>query len=136
MATPEDEFDPHWSLLEAIVEEILTPALARTSNQIGKPFVARVAVWVRDTEIPKFSLSPTDRGHYDVEENTDVRIRFRQTIKATRHLFSIQVQHAEAWRQQKLSGIWIKGDVDIAQKVPIFRVRDETIRYTGEWKKW
>jgi len=136
MATPEDEFDPHWSLLDALVDEILTPALARASDEIGHPYLARIAVWVRDSEIPKFSITPSDRGDYDIDENTDVRIRFRQTIKPTRHLYSIQTQHAEAWRQQKLSGIWIKGDIVVAKTIPQFRIRDESIRYTGGWQKW
>jgi len=74
MATPNDEFDPHWSLLEALVDEILTPALTRASEQIGQPYIARIAVWVRDSEIPKFSITPSNRGDCDVNENTDVRI--------------------------------------------------------------
>jgi len=134
--TREDEFEPHWSLLDALVDEVLTPALARVSNQIGQPYIARIAVWVRDTEIPKFSITPIDRGNYDIEENTDVRIRFQRTIKPMRHRYSIQTQHAEAWRQQKLSGISITGDIVVAKKVPQFRVRSETIRYAGGWHKW
>ena len=135
----DDEVEPHWSLLEAVVDEVLVPALTEASAEIGEPYRARIAVWVRDVEIVKFSITPANRyDHEDINENVDVRIRFRRTLKPTRLRFSIQAQIADAWREGKLRGFRMAGDIDVSKKVPFIRLRHRHHggRFTGTWSSF
>jgi hypothetical protein len=55
MGTSADEFDPPENVLRAFTEDILRPLLEDLARETGVSCRTKVAVWVRDREIPKFS---------------------------------------------------------------------------------
>ncbi len=128
-----DQFEPHWSVVECLIEEILEPELKQIFAQTSEQFVARIAVWVRQQEIPKFSITSARRDEFDVEENVDVRLRFQRTLNPERHRFSIQAHFAENWRRNLPAQLHVTGDIDTSGKWPRFRVLRSS---TSRGRKW
>ena len=135
MATAVDEFDPSEEVLNSFTHQVLIPALDSLSRDTEVPYVATVDVWVRDQEIPKFSLCAGAFGKYDVEENTVIRVRFRRTYRDDRILFSFETQHADVWRATGFSGIWCHGDVRINGNNVTAQLKSKTVSHSG-WHGW
>lgn len=137
MATSADEFDPPSSFLDALCQEVLVPVLEKLGRESDVSFRAKVAVWVRDKEIPKFLLLPGGgRGEFDLDENVLVRVRFRKTYREERILFSAETQHAEVWRTHGFSGVRCHGDIIIDGERLTVRRRSKTICYNLGWIGW
>ena len=135
MATSTDEFDPPLEVLRAVVREVLALTLETLVTETSIPYRAKVAVWVRDCEYPKFFLSRDGFGDYDEDENILARIRFRHTYREDRVLFSIETQHAN-WRKTGLSGVRCRGDIHVDGTKVSPRLRSRTICHDSGWQGW
>ncbi|TWU20172.1 hypothetical protein Pla52o_46870 [Novipirellula galeiformis] len=136
MATQRDEFDPPQELLTAVVTQIAIPVLTDIASEIGVDCVASVKVCVRDDRTHQFNVVGTTVSTSPVDENTEVRLRFRKTYRDDRILFAMDTQHADAWRDSGFSGVWIHGDIVIDNTGTTCRIRDKTICYNQGWHNW
>lgn len=136
MATSEDEFDPPDWMLSALMDKIVMPVLSGIANEIGVICLGSVTVCVREHQIWKFTICGTETIDERVDENTDIRLRFRRTYRDDRVLFSMNTQYADIWRRTGFSGVWLRGDVITKDGLPEFRVRHKMICYHQSWNGW
>jgi hypothetical protein len=136
MATSEDEFDPPAWMLSAVLQKIVIPVLSEIADEIGVICLGSVTICVREVQAWKLSICGTDTLHDRIDENTDIHLRFRRTIRDERVLFAMDTQHADVWRKTGFSGVWLRGDVITKDGIPECRIRDKTICYNQGWHKW
>lgn len=136
MATRKDEFDPPEIVLAAVVNDIVKPVLAQVAREIGVVCLGSVTVCVREERRWKLSIRGSDTIVDRVDENTEIRLRFRRTFRENRVLFSIDTQHADVWRESGFSGVWLHGDVIANDGTLECRIRHKTICYGQGWHHW
>ncbi len=136
MATPEDEFDPPAWILSAVLSTVVIPVLSDIADEIGINCLGSVTVFVREDQNWKLSICGRDTTYDRIEENTDIRLRFRRTFREDRLLFAMDTQHADVWRKTGFSGVWLHGDVIVKDGAAECRIRDKTICYNQGWHRW
>ncbi|WP_372725648.1 hypothetical protein [Novipirellula sp.] len=136
MATQRDEFDPPQELLAAVVEQVAIPTLSEVAKEIGVTCIASVHVCVRDDRKHKLNIDGPAISSVAVDENTEVRLRFRRTYRDDRVLFAMDTQHADVWRDSGFSGVWLHGDVVTSDTGTTCRIRGKTICYNQDWHNW
>lgn len=136
MATRRDEFYPPDHVLLAFVEQIAIPVLAGVAKDIGVESVASVSVCVCNARHWKFNLVRALIVTDAIDENTEVRLRFRKTYREERMLFSMVTQHADVWRTSGFSGIWLRGNIVATDASVICRQQSMTICYSQGWHEW
>ncbi len=136
MATQRDEFDPPQELLTAVVQQIAIPVLTDVAAEIKKDCAASIHVCVRNDRTHKFNVVGTKVSRDTIDENTEVRLRFRKTHRDDRVLFAMDTQHADGWRDSGFSGVWLHGDVISSGTNLACRIRNKTICYNQGWHSW
>ncbi|MCC9658815.1 hypothetical protein [Rhodopirellula halodulae] len=136
MATQRDEFYPPQDLLAAVVEQIAIPTLSEVAKEIGVTCMASVHVCVRDDRKHKLNIDGAAISSDAVDENTEVRLRFRRTYRDDRVLFAMDTQHDDVWRKSGFSGVWLHGDIVTNDTGTECRIRGKTICYNQGWHNW
>lgn len=136
MATQGDEFDPPHALLTAVLVQVAIPVLTEVASEIGVRCSASIHICVRDDQRHKLNLVATTISSELIDENTEVRLRFRKTYRDDRVLFAMDTQHADVWRVSGFSGIWLHGDALLEHARLVCRIRNKTICYNQGWHNW
>ena len=136
MATQRDEFDPPHKMLLAVLKQIVIPTLSDVAREIGITSVASVNLCVREDRTHKLNLIGSDICTTPVDENTEIRLRFRRTYRDDRVLFAMDTQHADVWRDSGFSGVWLHGDIITSGTYSTCRIRNKTICYNQGWHNW
>ena len=114
----------------------MIPVLSDIADEIDVNCLGSVTVYVREDQNWKLSICGRDTTYDRIEENTDIRLRFRRTFRDDRLLFAMDTQHADVWRKTGFSGVWLHGDVIMKDGVAECRIRDKTICYNQGWHRW
>jgi hypothetical protein len=136
MATRKDEFDPPAWVLLAVVDKIVIPVLLDIAKETGVHCLGSVAVCIEDEQEWKLSIRESDIIHERIDENAQIRLRFRRTFRDDRVLFAMDTQHADVWRRTGFSGVWLHGDVIMNDGKAACRIRRKTICYGQGWHNW
>jgi len=133
VATSKDEHDVAESTLTAGVQQTVIPTLSEIASEINVELAANITVVVRDKLIPKFAIQGNEITRQDIDENAEVRLRFRYTHRDDRILFKMETQHTDMWRETGFSGVRISGDILLGKGEAECRIRGKTICYNQGW---
>lgn len=135
MATRKDEFDPPDWMLSKLIDCVVIPILADVAEEIGVACQGSVTVYIRDRPQWKTNIDGFTTTLEEFDENTEIRLRFRRTIRNDRVLYSMDTQHADVWRKSGFSGVWLRGDIISKDGKCECRIRHKQMCYNG-WHDW
>jgi len=143
MPTPEDEFEPRSDLVGRVIRRGIRPFHRRLEKAAAAPLPVFVTVWTRDSQGPSWTLSgePDSRdGEPTLDTSTgEIRLRFRQTYRQDRTLWSAQAHLRGARQWDNVCGYLVSGEIlgeGPAERIRCRRTwRDRLFRH-HVWRGW
>src|SRR5262245_56979781 len=113
MATKADEFEPSQRVIERVFTVAVQPSMVACEQQRGILMTARLTVWVLEKPDSSWIVTSTLFDATDTGQMGEMRLRFRQTYRPERLLFSFKSLYKDLDPGTGFSGFSTRGDIII-----------------------